>query len=307
MTSSHRSLCFSLTLSVLLLAMTTVTAQSQTQASCQFKLFQLPQDIAASSPNGINDYSTVVGLAVDFGGGERGFTRSSGGVIRYYSAPNSQPTYRSYTYFTARNDSGVTVGNYAANFTGAVQKGFMLSGSNFTSIAFPKAVEATYANGINKWSTVAGYYIDTIGIGNAHGFKRFSNGSFMTLNYPGAQQTFATGINDNGAIVGYYCLSCNAARHGFIYFKGQWANLNYPKATVTNLNGISDAGVIIGRSNTTKHGTAFLYDNGVFKVIAVPNSFSTSANGISANGLITGTTSLDGTLTGWRGFIATCN
>jgi len=65
--------------------------------------------------------------------------------------------------------------------------------------------------------------------------------------------------------------------------------------------------MIIGRSNTTKHETAFLYENGVFKVIAVPNSFSTSAKSISADGLITGTTNLDGTVTGWRGFIATCN
>jgi len=45
---------------------------------------------------------------------------------------------------------------------------------------------------------------------------------------------------------------------------------------------------------------------GVFKVISLPNSFSTNANGISADGLITGTTNLDGTLTGWRGFTATC-
>ena len=307
MTPSTRSFCCGLTLSVLLLAMTTVTAQSQTQASCNFKLFQLPQDIAASSPNGIDDYGTVVGLAVDLSGGERGFTRSAGGVITYYSAPNSQPTYRSYTYFTGRNDSGVRVGNYAANVTGAVQKGFMLSGASFTSIAFPKGVRATYANGINKWNSVVGYYTDTIGNGHDHGFKRVSNGSFTALNYPGAPQTVAAGINDSGAIIGSYCLSCNTeARHGFIYVKGQWATLDYPTAFYTSLNGISNAGVIIGRSITAKQGAAFLYENGVFKVISVPNAFPTNANGISADGLITGTTNLDGTLTGWRGFIATC-
>lgn len=305
MTYSFRSLCYGLTTSVLLLAMTTVAAQSQTQASCRFKVFHLPEDVA-SSPNGINDYGTVVGLAVDLGGGERGFTRSPGGVVTYYSAPNAYPTYRSYTYFTGRNDSGVNVGNYAANFTGAVQKGFMLSGSHFISIAFPKAIEATYANGINKWNSVVGYYIDLIGNGLAHGFKRFSDGSFITLNYPGAQQTFATGINNNGAIVGSYCSSCNAARPGFIYFKGQWATLNYLNATVTNFTGISDAGVIIGRTNLGKHGTSFMYSNGIFKVIAVPNSSWTTANGISADGSITGTTNLDGTATGWRGFTATC-
>ena len=63
MTFTFRSLRSSLTLSVLL-SLTMVFAQSQTRASCNFRLFQLPQDIAASSPNGINDYGAVVGLSL---------------------------------------------------------------------------------------------------------------------------------------------------------------------------------------------------------------------------------------------------
>lgn len=247
MTSSIRSLCCGLTLSVLLLSITTVPAQSQTQASCDFKLFQLPQDIAASSPNGINDYGTVAGLAVDFGGGERGFTRSPEGAINYYSVPNAEPTYRSFTLFTGLNDGGVKIGNYAVNSTGAVQKGFMLSGSTVISIAHPKAMDGTFVNGINKWKSVVGYYLDPL---HAKGFKRFSNGSFVTLNFPGAEDTWPAGINDSGMVVGHY------PGHGFIYFNGQWATLNYPKATSTTLNGISNAGVIIGRStrqNTEQH------------------------------------------------------
>jgi probable HAF family extracellular repeat protein len=303
MTFSIRYSCYGLSLSLLLLAMTTVRAQSQTQASCNFKVFHLPESVA-SSPNGINDDGTVVGLAVDIGGGERGFTRSPGGVLTYYGAPNAEPTYRSYTYFTGRNQSGVKIGNYAENKTGAVQKGFMLSGSSFTSVAFPKAVQATYANGINKWNSVVGYYIDSVGNGHAHSFKRFKKGSYITLNYPAAEQTLATGINDSGAIVGYYFSSTQPS--GFIYFNGKWATLDYPKATATTLSGISNTGVIIGHSNTTKQGTAFLYENGTFKVISVPNSFSTMANGISADGSITGRTNLDNTATGWRGFTAVC-
>jgi len=298
MTFHVRSLGYGLALSVLLLSLATLSAQSQTKASCNFKLFPLPQDIAASSPNGINDYGTVVGLAVDSGGGERGFTRSPAAAINYYSAPNAEPTYRSFTLFTDVNDAGVKIGNYAVNSTGAVQKGFMLSGSTLTAIAHPKSVDGTFVNGINKWNSVVGYYLDPL---HAKGFKRLSDGSFVTLNFPGAQDTWPTGINDSGMVVGHY------QGHGFIYFKGQWATLDYPKASATVLSGISNAGMIIGRSSTTKQGTAFLYQNGLFQIISVSNSFSTSANGISADGLITGTTNLDGTLTGWRGFIATCN
>jgi len=303
MNSSIRSFCRVLTFSIVLLPITVVTAYSQTQASCQFKLFKLPQSIA-SQPNGISDDGTLVGLAVDLGGGERGFTRSPAGAVTYFSAPNAEPTYRSYTYFTGRNESGVKVGNYAENKTGAVQNGFMLSGSSFTSIAFPKTVRATYANGINKWNSVVGYYIDSIGNGHAHSFKRFKNGSFITLNYPGAEQTFATGINDGGAIVGYYFSGARSS--GFLYLNKQWATLNDPQGTATALYGISNAGVIIGRSNRTKQGAALLYENGSFKEISVPNSFSTYAYGISPDGLITGRTNLDNTAAGWRGFTATC-
>ena len=283
--------------------MTGVPGQSQTQASCKFELFKLPQSVA-SQPNGATDNGTLVGLAVDQSGGERGFTRSPAGAVTYYSGPGSEPTYRSYTYFTGRNDNAVRVGNYAENKTGAVQKGFVLNGSSFTSIAFPNTVRATYANGINKWNSVVGYYIDSIGNGHAHGFKRFPNGSFTVLNFPRASQTFATAISDQGAIVGYYFSSSHPS--GFMYLNGAWATLDFPNATATTLNGISDAGVIIGTSNTSREGTAFLYANGAFKVISVPNSFSTTATGISSNGLITGRTNLDNTASGWRGFTATC-
>lgn len=303
MTSSLHPLCRFLSLTIATMVMIQIAAHSQTQASCQFKLFNLPQS-TTSSPNAIDNDGTIVGLAVDLGGGERGFTRSGGGAVTFFSAPNATPTYRSYTYFTSRNSAGVKTGNYAENKTGAIQKGFILNGSNFTSIGFPQKVLATYANGINKWDSVAGYYIDAIGNGHAHGFKRSKNGSFTKINFPGAEQTFAQGINDGGAIVGSY--ESASQFHGFLYLNGEWATIDYPNARSTTLNGISNAGVIVGRSSASKHGTAFLYQNGAFKVITVPNSFSTNSNGISTDGLITGTTNLDGTANGSRGFIATC-
>lgn len=48
-----------------------------------------------------------------------------------------------------------------------------------------------------------------------HGFKRFSNGH-CRVNYPGSAETVANGINDNGAIVGYYSkhLAPNEWKHG---------------------------------------------------------------------------------------------
>jgi hypothetical protein len=88
-------------------------AQTQTQASCTFKLFQLNPSGKNLSPNGVNDYSTVVGQA----GVDQGFTRFAGGETSYYSVPNSAST-----YFTARNDSGINVGVYSSQSASTVAK-----------------------------------------------------------------------------------------------------------------------------------------------------------------------------------------
>jgi probable HAF family extracellular repeat protein len=52
------------------------------------------------------------------------------------------------------------------------------------------------------------------------------------LNYRGAAETVASGINDNGTIVGYSSknLPPNERKHGFIYGNGKWASLSYPNS-----------------------------------------------------------------------------
>jgi uncharacterized membrane protein len=128
------------------------------------------------------------------------------------------------------------------------------------------------------------------------------------LDYPGAAQTVATGINDNGTVVGSYTKSLppNAWWHGFIYNSGKWASLNYPSSTLeTMLTGISNNNAIVGstvtgRSSVTVTGS-FMYQGGVFKNIVLPNSnVPTSVNGISpSKNLITG-------FSGYTGYIASC-
>jgi len=126
------------------------------------------------------------------------------------------------------------------------------------------------------------------------------------LDFPGAVQTEAFAINDNGTIVGYFSNtpSPNLFRHGFMYNSGQWAAVNYPSSTLqTELSGVSDSNLIIGTTIKGSNATgSFLYKNGTFKKIVMPNSnVPTYANGVSpGNNLITGSS-------GYKGFIATCN
>jgi probable HAF family extracellular repeat protein len=283
----------SLALTIVLLASAAI-AQAQTQASCTFKLFQLNPSGKNLSPNGVNDYSTVVGQAAV----DQGFTRFAGGGVTYYSVPNSAST-----YFTARNDSGINVGVYSTQSASTIAKGFMLKGSTFTSIVHPKAVVGTTLTGINKYNSIVGWYEDA-GVGQ-HGFKRYSNGGFVNLNYPGSQYTLPTGINDSGTVAGWF--SDSTGEHGFIYHNGQWAPFDFG-ANTTQVFGISNANKIVGVSTSNEPPTSFIYENNVFKVISYPNAFSTQVAGISANGIITGTIILNNSdPTSGRGFTAKCN
>lgn len=277
-----------------LLVTTSAMMWAQTQASCSFNIFQLPSD--QDQVYGSNDYKTVVGKAVFSSNPvEKGFIRYSNGSVSYYLVPNSFVS-----YFTWRNNNGTNIGVYTTPNADTVAKGFMLSGSTFTSIVHPNSVWGTNLTGINKYNSIVGWYLDSNE--NVHGFKRYSNGSFTALNYPASNggNTTPNGINDAGTIVGSY------DGGGFIYHSGSWATLNYPEGT-TQLKGVSNAGVIVGVSSATEQGVSFLYANGTFKVINVANSFSTAVSGISADGLISGMTNLNGNQTGWRGFTATCH
>ena len=273
----------------------TFPASAQTQASCTFSIFQL-NDLQ-TTVFGINDYKTVVGEA-DFTSrpSEKGFIRYSGGGVSYYSAPNSATT-----RFTGRNDAGIGIGVYSSQSANTIAKGFMLSGSTFTSIVHPNAVWGTTLTGINKYNSIVGWYLDSNE--NPHGFKRSSNGSFRTLQYgAGAIDTIPNGINDFGTIVGWY-----NTQHGFIFHNNAWATLDYPNSSPTELKGISNSGVIVGINHSTQQGVSFLYTNGKFKIINIPNSFLTNVSSISPGGLMAGTANVTGDQTGWRGFTANCH
>jgi hypothetical protein len=63
-----------------------------------------------------------------------------------------------------------------------------------------------------------------------------ADGTWTTLNYPGASGTAIFGIS-GGSMVGYY--DDSSGRHGFLYNGTSWTPLNYPGAYLTQANGIS--------------------------------------------------------------------
>jgi hypothetical protein len=259
-------------------------APGKTQASCTFKVFPLDTTSSNTSTSlaGLNDFVTIVGSRNFLRGSSRGLIRYSGGGISYFSAPNGTAT-----SLTDRNNSGTMTGYYFNNSSGK-EAGFLLTGSHFTSIS--RSASPTFVYGINSWESTVGAY--SVGPYPAfRGFKRYSNGGFSSINYPGALGTSPSGVNDYGTVIGSYFLPSQQdpfySQHGFIYHNGQWATLDYPDQTVwTELNGISNAGVIIGNTIANQGGsqtvqTAFLHSNGAFKTISAPNEPFTQVTGIS--------------------------
>ena len=124
---------------------------------------------------------------------------------------------------------------------------------------------------------------------------------YASIDYPGAKQTWAVGINGMngtgqidaigkiGTIVGYYHDSSNN-EHGFKYANGTFSSIDYPGSPDTFALGINNSGQIVGGwcdSAGFCHG--FLLSAGTFSQIDYPGgSTFTQANGINDAGQIVG-------------------
>jgi uncharacterized membrane protein len=114
---------------------------------------------------------------------------------------------------------------------------------------------------------------------------------YTTLNIPGALNSAANGINDQGAIVGVFNTSFTEAR-AFLLFKGKFTPFNFPGAVNTTASDINNHSQIVGAylgPFTGEHG--FVVHNGVFHSIDAPQAPGdnfTEAFGINNFGVIVG-------------------
>ena len=67
----------------------------------------------------------------------------------------------------------------------------------------------------------------------------------IPINVPGATNTFATGVNNAGQVVGFY-LDAGYSRHGFLLSGGLITTFDVPGAIRTYPTGINDSGQIVG-------------------------------------------------------------
>jgi uncharacterized membrane protein len=192
---------------------------------------------------GINKGGVVVGSFEGTGGNFHGFKLASG-LYTQLDYPGAFGTYA-----VSINSSGEIAGLYVASPTQV--NAFVLSGGTYTSISAPGS-NNTQASGLNKYGVVAGYYYDSSS--NLHGFT-YDKGTFTPIDYGnGNPNTYLSGINDSGAVVGGYGAweTINSVeyftQHGFLYSGGTFNTFDAPfgDVQVTTPWGMNNKGEIVG-------------------------------------------------------------
>ena len=111
--------------------------------------------------------------------------------------------------------------------------------------------------------------------------------SYTTIDFPGALDTEALGINNSGQIVGVY-QSQTHVNHGFLLDGSVFTTIDPPGSTSTFATGINDSGQIVGSyvSNGMQHG--YLLSGSVLTTIDPPGSLETFLWGINNSGQVVG-------------------
>ena len=123
--------------------------------------------------------------------------------------------------------------------------------------------------------------------------------NFVPIDVPGATETRAHGINENGQVVGSFLETANRLdSRGFLYDNGQFTTINVPGATTTFGLGINDRSQIVGQFIRPTSGppvgfpeiNGYLFDKGTFATISEPRGQDAGPilHGINNKGQIVG-------------------
>ena len=278
------------------LANSAQVAKAQASTKYNFKTLNNNNDPTFNQLLGINNHGVISGY---FG---------SGTVVNGSLHPNKG--------YTLKSPYGQ--GNYTnENFPGSVQTqvvaidnigntaGFWVDGSGnnfgfvewngvFTSYKDPNTGAGTVNQllGINDKGIAVGFYTDGAGIN--HGYKlNQKTGKFTEIVPPGGNNVTATGINDNGDIVGFLTAS-NGDVVSFLLKGNTFTEFDFPNSTNTTAFGVNQNDQIVGSYiDSAKNTHGFVLSsplhNAHFQSIDDPNGVGTTIlNGINDNGALVG-------------------
>ena len=198
------------------------------------------------------------------------------------------------TLTTARgiNNHGDIVGSYRVV---PPRHALLVRGGNFILLAPTTMLGTNFSEAFksNDRGDVVGEFIGDDGF--VHGFL-LSQGMVTTLDFPGASDTYAYGINESGTIVGQWDLLDAFGNilivHGFTWSNGTFAQFDFPGAGDTYLLGINARGDLVGGWDTgvtspLEH--SFACSKGQCFSFDFPGAPLTQADDINALGQIVGT------------------
>jgi hypothetical protein len=233
---------------------------------------------------GVNDASTVVGYgnATTFNGFQL--------VLPASFTRENFPGATGGTQVVGIDAAGDTVGFYV-NPDGTTHGFFKPAGGAFQTVDQPTSV-FNQLLGINpKGTEIAGYSSFT-DVAGATGQKAFSlaGTTYTDINalLPVNFNSQATGVNDSGAVVGFYLPTATTSL-GFLDQGGIITPLDPFGSTFTQALGINNMGEIVGFETDaagTQHG--YIDINGVFTAFDPPGSMNTTINGVNNLGQIVG-------------------
>lgn len=251
-------------------------------ASYSVQNVQFPTDPTFTQLLGINNAGVIAGFhgAVT----AQGFTLTLPNTFTSQNFPGSAQT-----MVTGINGAGSTVGIYMD--TAGTTHGYTDIGGVFKTVDQPGTV-FNQGLSINNSNTTVGYFALDAAAGQM-GQSAYSqqNGVFTNVNAllpPTNQNSQAVGINNAGAIVGFY-LPTSTTSIGFLDQNGVISTIDPFGSTFTQALGINSLGEIVGfyvDANGVQHG--YIDTNGVFSSFDPAGSANTTINGLNDLGQIAG-------------------
>jgi hypothetical protein len=173
----------------------------------------------------------------------------------------------------------------------------ILAGTKLTSVDNTNCEAITGSGGIafygiNSADVAVGWCIDSK-TGLEASFT-YTNGKFTTIAFPKSNGTEATGIDDNGCVVGLY-LDSSDVQHGFVKEGATYTSIDVKGGTSADAYGINNAGdIAVYALNSAGSGyESFTYNRKSknFRSVAYPGAgtLGTIAHALNNKGSVTGT------------------
>jgi len=272
---------------------------SQLAAGWSFSKLNNSNDRTFNQLLGINNGGQIAGY---FGSGAKGHPNK--GYVLNLNAPasylNENFPGSKQTQVIGINDKGVTVGFWSAQNKKSQTNnnfGFYSMNGQFHSVNFPtRNMSKPPVNqllGVNDRDVAVGFYMGAKGQAHSYEFS-ILGGWFRRIRIPGSMSTTASGINNHGAVAGFYTGRGGVTRGFLRGAHGRVIRLTFPGASSTMAFGVNDFGEVVGTymtgqgNNAKSFGFTWSRRTGFRKINDPQGRGATTLNGINNAGDLVG-------------------